>query len=334
MQVSEQKLKKVVFFGSDAICLPALGWLKGMHGISLEFLAVVSQPDRRQGRGQKVSSNPVAEFAKENGIQLFQPEKPDKELADWMAGQAIAIGFVMAYGHFIGRSLRESFNIGMYNFHGSVLPKYRGASPVESAIACGEHETGVCLMEVGAQMDSGAVSDIEPIAILKNEDAMTLRMKIGQAVVPILERSFEKLASGQLTFKAQNDSEASYCRKLNKIDGLIDFNLSSEAIYNRWRAFKTWPSSYFLLGDERIKVGSLKIIESQTDGLESRGIEGAIHIKGDQLFVETKDGFIEFLELQKAGGRMLPVADFLRGHHLDEGMIFSGGASQPLIRRH
>ena len=334
MQVSEQKLKKVVFFGSDAICLPALVWLKGMHGKNLEFSAVVSQPDRRQGRGQKMSSNPVAEFAKENGIQLFQPEKPNKELADWMSSQGIAIGFVMAYGHFIGRSLRESFNVGMYNFHGSVLPKYRGASPVETAIACGEDETGVCLIEVCAQMDSGAVSDIESVAIPKDDDATTLREKIGQAVVPILDRSFEKLVSGHLLFQAQNDSEASYCRKLNKIDGLIDFNLSSEEIYNRWRAFKTWPGSYFLLGDERIKVGSLKIIESLSGGLKSKGIEGAIQIKGERLFVETKDGFIEFLELQKAGGRMLLVADFLRGHQLDEGVVFSGGASQPLVRRH
>ena len=183
-------------------------------------------------------------------------------------------------------------------------------------------------------MDSGAVSDIESVAIPKDDDATTLREKIGQAVVPILDRSFEKLVSGHLLFQAQNDSEASYCRKLNKIDGLIDFNLSSEEIYNRWRAFKTWPGSYFLLGDERIKVGSLKIIESLSGGLKSKGIEGAIQIKGERLFVETKDGFIEFLELQKAGGRMLLVADFLRGHQLDEGVVFSGGASQPLVRRH
>ena len=129
--------------------MPSLDWLHTKGSERWDLLAVVSQPDRKQGRGQKLKANPVAEYAKERGIQLFQPEKPAEDLVQFLEEHQVDISFVMAYGHFLGRAIREASRLGMVNFHGSILPKYRGASPVETAIACGENETGVSLMQIG-----------------------------------------------------------------------------------------------------------------------------------------------------------------------------------------
>ena len=222
--------QKIVYFGSDSICLPSLDWLSTKGAERWDLLAVVSQPDRKQGRGQKLKANPVAEYAKERGIPLFQPDKPSEDLVQFLEEHEVDVSFVMAYGHFLGRAIREASRLGMLNFHGSILPKYRGASPVETAIACGETETGVSLMQIDREMDAGAVADIEVVSIEKEDDALSLRIKIGEATIPILERSMEDLLNNELTFKKQDEEFMSHCRKLTKEDGLIDFELSSEAI--------------------------------------------------------------------------------------------------------
>ena len=115
-----------MFWGSDAICLPSLEWLHSRGGDQWELFAVVSQPDRKQGRGQKVKANPVVDFAKKNGIQLFQPNKPDANLLKFLVDHQVDISFVMAYGHFLGKAYRKASRLGMVNFHASILPKYRG----------------------------------------------------------------------------------------------------------------------------------------------------------------------------------------------------------------
>ena len=331
MHARENNLKRVVFLGSDAICLPALTWLKARHLGGLELIGIISQPNRRQGRGQKCLPNPVADFANRNGIALLQPEKPGKDLSEWMRSNSVDIAFVMAYGHYIGKSLREAPELGMVNFHASILPKYRGASPIETAIACGETQTGVSLMQVDAKMDSGAVSAVEYVPILDEEDAASLREKLGDAVVLILERCFESLCQGQLLFEPQKQVDATYCRKLTKEDGLIDFSLPSKAIFDRWRAFKTWPTSYCFHKDQRIKVGRMQCISGDAFPGQASGRAGMIHRFEDRVWVETGDGFIELIELQRPGGKMLPAPDFLRGYCLKSGDQLSGGASDSLV---
>ena len=129
------ELPNIVFFGSDAICLPVLNYLQHEAADECVLRAVVSQPDRRQGRGKKLQPNPVAAWAAENGVELLQPESPTRELAQWLATEQTAVSLVMAYGHFFQKALREAAPQGMWNFHGSLLPNYRGASPVETALA-------------------------------------------------------------------------------------------------------------------------------------------------------------------------------------------------------
>lgn len=317
----------IVFFGSDAICLPVLDYLIGEAAAQCQLWAVVSQPDRPQGRGKKLQPNPVAAWARAQGVELLQPEKPTAELADWLQQADTAVVLVMAYGHFLGKSLRQAPHFGMFNFHGSLLPKYRGASPVETAIACGETETGVALMQVVREMDAGAVADVEQVAIAPDETGPQLRAKMGEAVVPLLRRNLAALLQGQLEWQPQDVSAVSYARKIRKEDGGIDFALPAQEIYNRLRAFTPWPGGYFEHQGVRIKVGQVTLRAA----LEPAAPGTVVELE-PALCIATAAGELCCHELQRPGGRMLPVAEFLRGYPIALGEHCERTPAVPLVR--
>jgi methionyl-tRNA formyltransferase len=319
----------IVFFGSDAICLPVLNYLKHEASGECVLRAVVSQPDRRQGRGKKLQPNPVAAWATEHGVELLQPEKPTRELAEWMVAEGTTVALVMAYGHFLQKSLREAAQHGMLNFHGSLLPKYRGASPVETALASGDAETGVGLMQVVKEMDAGGVADCEVVRIGERDIGPELRVKVGEAVVPLLRRNLTAMLAGDLQFTEQDLSQVTYCRKMRKEDGAVDFTLPAAAIYNRLRAFTPWPGGYFDHGAARIKVGRASVELDDTVSAEP----GTVLSTAPTVRVATSGGVICFDELQRPGARMLPVADFLRGYTMAEGDRLVGGTTEALVRK-
>lgn len=322
-------LPNVVFFGSDAICLPVLNYLHTEAADQCVLRAVVSQPDRRQGRGKKMQPNPVAAWAAAHGVELLQPEKPTRELADWMIENNTVVALVMAYGHFLSKSLRDAASQGMLNFHGSLLPKYRGASPVETAIASGDAETGVGLMQIVKEMDAGGVADVEVVCIDEHDTGPELRVKVGAAVVPLLRRNLDAVLSGGLQFAAQDPANVTYCRKICKEDGVVDFNLPARAIYDRLRAFTPWPGGAFEHGGERIKVGRISI---DNDTPETTA-PGTVLAAESALRVATGEGVICFHELQRPGGRLLSVADFLRGYSIRPGDVLAGGQAHALVRK-
>jgi methionyl-tRNA formyltransferase len=323
------QLPNIVFFGSDAICLPVLNYLKHEAAGECVLRAIVSQPDRRQGRGKKMQPNPVAAWAAENEVELLQPEKPTRELADWMVEQQATVALVMAYGHFLQKSLREAAQHGMLNFHGSLLPKYRGASPVETALASGDGETGVGLMQVVKEMDAGGVADVETVRIGEQDTGPELRVKVGEAVVPLLRRNLSAMLAGELAFTEQDMSLVTYCRKMCKEDGAVDFALSATAIYNRLRAFTPWPGGYFDHAEARIKVGRASV----ELGGSATAEPGTVLSTVPAVRVATSDGVICFHELQRPGARMLPVADFLRGYTMAQGDRLIGGSAEALVRK-
>ena len=319
-------LPKIVYFGSDAICLPGLQYLHEQARDFCTLAGVVSQPDRRQGRGKKLQQNSVAEFASSKGIPLLQPEKPNAALADWLRAQQVALAFVMAYGHFLPKAVREAPRHGMLNFHGSILPAYRGASPVEAAIALGEAETGVCLMQVVKEMDAGAVADCERVCIENTDTSPIVRIKIGQAVLALLERNLKASLLGELSLARQNASLATHCRKISKEDGALDFTQTAASINARLRAFTPWPGGYFDHGETRVKVGKCSLVESITSEQP-----GSVIVAGKTLDVATVAGLLRIHELQRPGGRMLPVPDFLRGYAIQVGEVLLSTPSHSLL---
>ncbi len=322
------ELPNIVYFGSDAICLPGLNYLKTKATDVCNLRAIISQPNRRKGRGKQLQPNPVAAWAITNGIELLQPEKPTHELADWMRDQNIRVGLVMAYGHFLTKSLREAPRHGLLNFHGSLLPKYRGASPIETALAMGETETGVALMQMVKEMDAGGVADVEMVPIDKMITASGLRTRVGEAVVPLLQRNLQSILNGQLTFKPQDAAQAIFCRKLRKEDGAVDFTLSAVDIYNRLRAFEPWPGGYFYHGEKLVKVGRATAEPDITTTAQPGIVVGA----KSSLQVATGKGLICFHELQLPGARMLPTTDFLNGYPIASGDKLIGGTAKELTR--
>lgn len=319
-------LARIVYFGSDAICLPGLRYLREAGQGLCELALIVSQPDRPQGRGKQLQPNPVAAYAREQGIELLQPEKPDAALAAHLMGAGLALGFVMAYGHFLPKALREAPRHGLLNFHGSLLPRYRGASPVETALAMGDAETGVCLMQVVREMDAGAVADCERVAIEPSDTGPLLRARVGEAVVPLLVRTLEPALEGRLSFQAQNVAQATFCRKLTKQDGALDFNESAARIEARLRAFTSWPGGYFEYRGTVIKVGSAEALPV-SDG----AAPGTVLAAGECFDVATASGVIRFHQLQRPGGRMLPAAAFLLGFPIALGTVLPSVTHPPLV---
>ena len=323
------QLPNILYFGSDAICLPGLDYLKHEAFGQCNLRAVISQPDRRQGRGRQLQQNPVAAWALANSVELLQPEKPTRELAGWIREQNVRAGLVMAYGHFLPKSLREAPQFGLLNFHGSLLPKYRGASPVETALAMGDAETGVSLMQIVKEMDAGGVADMETVSIREMVTAPELRAQVGAAVVPLLRRNLQSILAGDLIFKTQDANQVTFCRKLRKEDGAVDFTLSATEIFNRLRAFTPWPGSYFDHGEKRIKVGHASAEPEATIAAES----GTVLAAKSSLQVVAGKGIICFHELQLPGAKMLPAADFLRGYRIEPGEQLKSGVAEKLVQR-
>ena len=319
-------LPKIAYFGSDAICLPGLRFLYEQCSELCELELVVSQPDRRQGRGKQLKQNPVAAYASKAGILLSQPEKPNREWVEAVQLGDLCLGFVMAYGHFLPKSVREAPTHGLLNFHGSLLPSYRGASPVETALAMGETETGVCLMEIAQEMDAGAVAGVERIGIHEEDYGADLRARMGEAVVPLIERHLAAALLGGLDFEAQDASRATFCRKISKQDGALDFNQPAHLIDCRLRAFTPWPGGFFEIRETSIRVGRAKALPVRVSK-ES----GTVLLAGETLDIATTDGVICFEELQRPGGRMLPTEDFLRGFPIEVGEVLPSVASDPLL---
>jgi len=318
---------KIASFGSDKICLPGLRYLVEEASDICELALVVSQPDRRAGRGKRMQQNPVAEFAAANGLTLLQPEKPDAELVAYLNEAELSLAFVMAYGHFLPKAIRQTSEYGMLNFHGSILPAYRGASPVETAIALGEEETGVCLMRMVREMDAGGVADTERVRIEEMDTAPDVRAKVGEAVVPLLRRNLEAAVSGQLKFEAQDDAKATYCRKIRKEDAALDFYQSAQSLDRRLRAFQPWPGAYFDHGETRIKVGR---VSWQAEDVSAE--PGTVLADGEILDVATAGGVLRILELQRPGGRMLPVKEFLKGYRIEVGSVLPSVRGESLLR--
>ena len=309
---------KIAFFGSDEIALPCLQAISKSLDI-VEISAVLTQPDRRSGRGRTLHSNAIKQWAIESSVPIRDPQKPGIEEVTWLNGLGVDLILVMAYGHILKQALLDAAPLGCFNLHASILPKYRGASPIETSIAMGEDTTGVTLMQVIPKMDAGPIIDSESIYITSEDTGISARGKIAKACIPLMNRSLPTLISKNFQKVEQVEKDATYCRKLTKGDGRIDFSLTADELVCRSRAFTGWPGSYFLDGDTILRVGRME--KDLRDFNLKPGQRYAEAV--DSLIIGTGSGAICISELQKPGGKMLAVSDFLRGYSLPSNISFS-----------
>jgi len=316
---------RIVFFGSDAIAVPALEYLHWAEGV--ELVAVVSQPDRPSGRGRHLHANPVSAWAIAHGVALLQPEKPGPEEAAWLHSQHLDLALVMAYGHILRREMLDVALRGSWNLHASLLPAYRGASPVEAALVAGEIETGVSLMSMVEKMDAGPVAAAVHVPIQKTDASPVLRERIAHACVPLLQRHLAALGGKSCRTVSQDESRATYTRKLDKADTHVDFSASAAELECRVRALQPWPGVTIEHAGRALKIGAVEVLSEEVSGAP-----GTVLRAGDKgVDVATGKGVLRLLTLQRPGGRMLPAEEFLRGYGLKAGECLPSRAMRPLV---
>ena len=302
---------RLVFMGSDAIALPALHWLVGEGRSVVQLIAVFTQPDRATGRGQKVQPNEIKLWALARGLPVLQPEKMGAAEHEQLAALKPDLTLVMAYGHILKQNLIAGPRLGTFNLHTSVLPPYRGASPIQTAIACGEPRTGVTLMRMVLSLDAGPVAAVERIDIAPLDTAQEVENKLAAACVPLLARCLPAIATGTQTFTEQNHAQATYCRRLEKADGVLDFNQPAAMLAARINGLMPWPGCAVAIHGQTVKLG----LADTCHILYDKPSEGGMVLGADEegLLVGTGQGVLRLRKLQRPGGKMLPAAEFLRG---------------------
>ena len=309
---------RLLFFGSDPIAIAALDFLVACD--DYELVAVVSQPDRPAGRGKKLQANPLSAAALDRDLTLLRPEKPDEALAAWIKEQRIDLGIVMAYGHILKQNLLDAPLSGMINLHASLLPAYRGAAPINGAIANGDKKTGISLMRITPQMDTGPVMDTKEVRISEVDTRESLSQKLAKASPALLSHCLPLIFSGNAIFTEQDHKLASYTRKIVKEDAELDFANDASSILNRMHALDPWPGSYVMHAETRLKLADPRILKNKSDAPAGTVIDtGSFGID-----ISTNTYVIRVGFLQRPGGKMLPAAEFLRGYKLPADSLFTG----------
>ena len=298
---------RVAFFGTPLWAVPVLDALRKRHQVVL----VVSQPDKPQGRGLRPAPSPVARYAEAEGLPLLRPARLREEaFREALRQAAPEVAVVAAYGKLIPKEALDIPPHGFLNLHPSLLPKYRGAAPVQRALLAGERETGVSIMRLDEGLDTGPLYAVWRTPILPDEDAVALGNRLRDKGVELLLEVLERLP--ELTPRPQ-EGEVSYAPPLSKEEGRLDFGESAEALYRRHRAVQPWPGSYFFHRGRRVKALRLR----PEPGEGEPGVVARVGPEG--VAVGTASGLLLLLEVQPEGRRAMPAADWARGYGVAPG---------------
>ena len=325
--MKEPEPLRIVFLGSDAIALPLLESLQSDARNMARVVGVFTQPDRPAGRGQHALPGPIKVWAQRAALPVHQPERFDETARQDLAALRPDLTLVMAYGHILRDDVIATPRLGTLNLQTSLLPRYRGASPIQTAVASGDDRTGVTLMRIVRTLDAGPVADVEPVAIGPLDTALDVEARLASASDRLVSRALPLLRTGSLRFVEQDDGRATYCRRLAKEDGALDFGRPARELAARIRGLNPWPGCAFPWGDGMIKVG---LAEAIAGG--ATGVPGTIAAAGEAgVDVVTAEGVVRFLRLQRAGGRMLPAGEFVRGCPLPIGTVLISRPMRPLV---
>lgn len=304
---------RVVFFGTPSFAVPTLNaLLASRHAVA----AVVTQPDRPRGRGQKLSASPVKETALAAGLPVLQPEsvKP-AEFATQLAAIGADIAVVAAYGQILTERLLSIPAFGMINVHASLLPRYRGAAPVHRAIINGETTTGVTIMRMVRALDAGPIIAVEPVAIGIDDTSVELENRLAHVGAGLLVRVIDDLAAKRAHETLQDDAVATYAPRLMKEDSHVDWARSARDIHNQIRGLHPWPHAVTFVGNDRL------ILHRSREAAEiaTKPPGTLVAAAGDRLSVATGEGALDLLELQVEGKRPMHTREFLAGRPLTVG---------------
>ena len=301
---------RLVFLGTPQFAVPTLERvLDAGHAV----LAGYTQPDRPKGRGQGLAASPVKQAALRRGLVVRQPEriKQQEVIAEVAALRPQAM-VVVGYGQIIPRSIIEIPPFGIVNVHASLLPRYRGAAPVQWSIASGESKTGVTTMRIDASLDMGDILLAAETPIGPDETAVELAGRLASLGADLLVETLDRLQAGNIQPRPQDHALATQAPILRREHGRIDWNLMAREVYNRVRGFVPWPGAYTGFRGQRLHVWKARLAE----GLEA-DTPGVLRTAGRRLFAGCGDGtWLELIEVQLEGRNKVPVDAFMNGQHL------------------
>ncbi len=302
---------KLVFCGTPQF---AVGTLEAVIAAGHEVALVVTQPDRAQGRGMQVQLGAVKQAAFQHGLAVVQPEKIKKNeefRAQLEAIQPDAI-LVVAYGRIIPDWMLALPRYGCLNLHGSLLPKYRGAAPVQWAVANGEVQTGVTTMRLDAGLDTGPMLLAQVVAIAPEETAPDVFESLAAMGAPLMVRTLAGLEDGSIEAVEQDHRAATLAPILTRDDGRMDFSRTATDLHNRWRGFQPWPGAWTMLRGKKLIVHRMIVAEPAGDG-------GVFEVEHHRLSIGCNGSSLELLEVQMEGKRRMTAEEFLRGFQVKSG---------------
>lgn len=308
---------RVVFFGTGAIGWPALEAL--LEDAAYEVDAIFTQPDRPAGRGRKLRSSPIKEAVAGRGIPVFQPERVrEPETLAILEHLRPDVIVVAAYGQILPASILQMPKYGCLNIHASLLPRHRGASPINAAIVCGDEKSGITIMQMDEGLDTGAIWSQSALSLGAGETAGQLHDRLGALAPAALLRTLHLVRSGEKPV-AQNDDLATHAPKLKREDGAIDWSRSACDLDCQIRGLTPWPGAYTMWPGE----GTLALKIHQAERVvEAAGAPGSILDLTDGILVAAGAGALRLREVQLAGSKRMQVEDFLRGNALQVGQSF------------
>ena len=308
---------RIVFMGTPPLAATVLGAMLAEKNFTV--IAILTQPDQPKGRDLKLQASPVKELTLQNNLPLLQPARArDETFIQQMRELAPDLIVVAAYGQILPQALLDVPKFGCLNVHTSLLPKYRGAAPIQWAILNGDAETGVTIMKMDAGLDTGGIVSEERTQILPQDDAQTLHDRLARIGGALLTRTIPDYVTGKISPWPQPAEGASYARKIKKEDGQLNWPQPAGVLWNRVRGLTPWPGTFTFLQTAAapvlLKIWRVEVVENIS------GTPGEIiSASRDGIVVACGEGALRILELQREGGKRLSAAQFLGGHLMRSG---------------
>jgi methionyl-tRNA formyltransferase len=310
MTQPQNQKPRIVFMGTPEFSVPLVEACRQLG----ELVAVVTQPDKPQGRGNEVVAPPVKVLAQSLGVPVWQPVKlKTGDFEALLRSVNADVAIVAAYGRILPKGVLEAPRLGCLNLHASLLPRLRGAAPIQWAIANGEAETGVCLMQMDEGLDTGAVLARRAIPIAADDTGGSMHGKLSVLARDLLVDELPRFLRGELTAVPQDHASHTLARIIEKEDGVLDFTRPAVELERRLRAFTPWPGVATSLGGKRLKVHAARVLKEQ--GLPGRVLRAG----ADGLVVACGDGALSITELQLEGGKRMTAQAFLSGRKIEPG---------------